>query len=54
MENRPMRISAVLVLLWMSVDGFAGAESASPVAEPAMLGRAAGYDPVICIDSSWG
>ncbi len=43
MENRPMRIIVIVVLSWTSVDGFAGAESASPAAEPAMLGIAAGY-----------
>jgi len=38
-----MRIIVILVLLWMSVGDSAGAESASPAAERAMLGIAAGY-----------
>jgi len=38
-----MRIIVILVLLWMPAGGLAGAESASPAAEPAMLGIAAGY-----------
>ena len=38
-----MRINVIFVLLWMPVGGFAGAEPASPAAEPAMLGIAAGY-----------
>ena len=43
MENRPMRIIVIFVLLWMPIGDLAGAESASPAAEPAMLGIAAGY-----------
>ena len=38
-----MRNIVIFVLLWMPVGGVAGAESASPAAEPAMLGIAAGY-----------
>jgi len=38
-----MRIIVILVLLWMPVGDFGGAESASPAAEPALLGIAAGY-----------